>query len=51
MPNRYTFEYGDEIRALLHRFTTDEAAVDTRLQSSTSGPALVATDKKTHRVC
>ena len=24
----YRFEYGDEIRALLHRFATDEAAVD-----------------------
>ena len=23
------FDYGDEIRALLHRFATDEAAVDT----------------------
>lgn len=29
MLNGYTFEYGDEIRALLHRFATDEAAVDT----------------------
>ena len=29
MVNGYTFEYGDEIRALLHRFATDEAAVDT----------------------
>jgi len=28
MMNRYTFEYGDEIRALLHRFATDEAVVD-----------------------
>ena len=28
MLNGYTFEYGDEIRALLHRFATDEAAVD-----------------------
>lgn len=27
--NGYTFEYGDEIRALLHRFATDEAGVDT----------------------
>lgn len=27
--NGYTFDYGDEIRALLHRFATDEAAVDT----------------------
>ena len=26
--NGYTFDYGDEIRALLHRFATDEAAVD-----------------------
>ncbi len=51
MLNGYTFDYGDEIRALLHRFATDEAAVDTRLQLSTSGPALVATDKETHRVC
>ena len=25
----HTFEYGDGIRALLHRFATDEAAVDT----------------------
>jgi death-on-curing protein len=25
----YTFECGDEIQALLHRFETDEAAVDT----------------------
>jgi death-on-curing protein len=24
-----TLEYGDGIRALLHRFATDEAAVDT----------------------
>jgi death on curing protein len=23
--NGYAFEYGDEIRALLHRFATDEA--------------------------
>src|SRR6056297_1905792 len=29
MLNGHTFEYGDEIRALLHRFATDEAAVDT----------------------
>ncbi|MFB9823712.1 type II toxin-antitoxin system death-on-curing family toxin [Halobaculum roseum] len=29
MMNGYTFDYGDEIRALLHRFATDEAAVDT----------------------
>jgi len=29
MLNRYTFEYGDEIRALLYRFATDEATVDT----------------------
>lgn len=29
MLNGYTFEYGDEVRALLHRFATDEAAVDT----------------------
>jgi len=29
MLNGYTFEYGDEIRALLHRFAADEAAVDT----------------------
>jgi death-on-curing protein len=29
MLNGYTFEYGDEIRALLHRFATDEANVDT----------------------
>ena len=28
MLNGYTFDYGDEIRALLHRFATDEAAVD-----------------------
>ena len=28
MLNRYTFDYGEEIRALLHRFATDEAAVD-----------------------
>lgn len=28
MLNGYAFEYGDEIRALLHRFATDEAAVD-----------------------
>jgi len=27
--NGYTFEFGDEIRALLNRFSTDEAAVDT----------------------
>lgn len=29
MVNGYTFEYGDEIRALLHRFATDETEVDT----------------------
>ena len=29
MLNEYTFDYGDEIRALFHRFATDEAAVDT----------------------
>lgn len=29
MLNGYTFEYGDEVRALLHRFATDEAEVDT----------------------
>ena len=29
MLNGYAFEYGDEIRALLHRFATDEAEVDT----------------------
>ncbi|ELZ16937.1 death-on-curing family protein [Natrinema thermotolerans DSM 11552] len=29
MLNGYTFDYGDEIRALLHRFATDEATVDT----------------------
>ncbi len=28
MLNEHTFDYGDEIRALLHRFATDEAAVD-----------------------
>ncbi|WP_254279289.1 type II toxin-antitoxin system death-on-curing family toxin [Haloarcula marina] len=28
MLNGYTFEYGDEIRSLLHRFAVDEAAVD-----------------------
>lgn len=28
MMNEYTFDYGAEIRALLHRFATDEAAVD-----------------------
>ena len=28
MLNGYTFDYGDEIRALLHRFATDEATVD-----------------------
>ncbi|EMA56180.1 type II toxin-antitoxin system death-on-curing family toxin [Halococcus thailandensis] len=28
MLNGYTFEYGDEIRALLHRFATDETEVD-----------------------
>ncbi|WP_435066983.1 type II toxin-antitoxin system death-on-curing family toxin [Haloplanus sp. C73] len=29
MLNGYTFSYGDEVRALLHRFATDETAVDT----------------------
>ena len=29
MLNGYTSEYGIEIRALLYRFVTDEAAVDT----------------------
>lgn len=29
MMNGHTFDYGDEIRALLHRFATDEASVDT----------------------
>jgi death-on-curing protein len=29
MLNGYTFEYGDEVRALLHRFATAEADVDT----------------------
>ncbi|RJT07488.1 type II toxin-antitoxin system death-on-curing family toxin [Halococcus sp. IIIV-5B] len=29
MLNGYTFEYGDEIRALMHRFATDETDVDT----------------------
>jgi len=28
MLNGYTFEYGDEMRALLRRFATDEAEVD-----------------------
>jgi death-on-curing protein len=28
MMNGYTFDYGDEIRTLLHQFATDEAAVD-----------------------
>lgn len=28
MLNGYTFEYGDEVRALLHRFAVDEAEVD-----------------------
>jgi death-on-curing protein len=28
MLNGHTFDYGDEIRALLHRFATNEAAVD-----------------------
>lgn len=28
MLNGYTFEYGDEVRALLHRFATDESQVD-----------------------
>nr|WP_312854294.1 type II toxin-antitoxin system death-on-curing family toxin [Natronococcus sp. JC468] len=26
--NGYAFEYGDEVRALLHRFASDEARVD-----------------------
>lgn len=26
--NGYAFEYGDEVRALLHRFATDDARVD-----------------------
>lgn len=29
MLNGYIFEYGDEIRALLHRFATGEVEVDT----------------------
>lgn len=29
MMNGYTFEYGDEIRAMLHRFATDATSVDT----------------------
>jgi len=29
MLNGYRFDYGDEIRALLHRFATEEADVDT----------------------
>ena len=29
MLNGYVFEYGDEIRALLHRFATNEAEVNT----------------------
>ena len=29
MTNEFRFAYGDKIRALLHRFATDEAAVDT----------------------
>jgi len=29
MMNGYTFEYGEEIRALVRRFAIDEAAVDT----------------------
>ena len=29
MMNGYAFDYGDEVRALLHSFATDEAAVDT----------------------
>jgi len=29
MMNGYAFEYGDEIRALLHRFATGETTVDT----------------------
>lgn len=28
MLNGFTFEYGDEVRALLHHFATDEAEVD-----------------------
>lgn len=28
MLNGYTFDYGDEVRTLLYRFATDEAAVD-----------------------
>ncbi|WP_317175844.1 type II toxin-antitoxin system death-on-curing family toxin [Halomontanus rarus] len=28
MMNGYTFDYGDEVRALLHRFANDEAEVD-----------------------
>jgi death-on-curing protein len=28
MMNGYAFDYGDEIRALLHRFATDDAEVD-----------------------
>jgi death-on-curing protein len=28
MLNGYTFDYGDEVRALLHRFATDESKVD-----------------------
>jgi len=28
MLNDYTFEYGDEVRALLHRFATTQADVD-----------------------
>lgn len=30
MLNGYAFEYGDGIRALLHRFATDEAAVESK---------------------
>ncbi len=29
MLNGYMFDYGDEIRALLHRFVTDATTVDT----------------------
>jgi death-on-curing protein len=34
--NGYTFEYGDEVRALLHRFATDEATVDTETTTGSS---------------
>jgi len=30
MLNRYVFEYGHEMRALLHRFATEEADVDVK---------------------